>query len=84
MGIIEELVEIWPNEVCDRSTVHSRNDEGVESNIGNRYRVVDSLPSVNRWSNGKDESELRTIPKNFHRSQTRTMARLVGNGKVCI
>jgi len=64
--------------------VCSRDDERIELNAWDRYKVVNGLPPADRWPNRKDESRLRTIFKDVHRSSIRAMARLVSDSGVCI
>jgi len=47
-------------------------------------KVVYSISSINKWSNGKDEPGVRTIPLYIHQSLTRAMVWVVRNGRVCI
>ena len=46
--------------------IHSRNDERIESNVGNRYKVVNSTLPTNRRSNRKNESGPRTVPEDVY------------------
>ena len=66
------------------SSVCSRFNEGFECIVGDRDQVVDGIPSINRWSDRKDESGTGTVPEDVHRSSARTVAGVVGNGRVCL
>jgi len=46
VGIVKELVEIWPNEVCDREVERQKEEdamEGVEEGSGGHSPVAYSV-----------------------------------------
>ena len=81
------MIAVWlarKHHYGQKSTVHSRDDKGVEFNVGSWYKVVDSLLPTNRWTDGKNKSKARTISENVYQLQARAIARLVSNSRVYI
>ena len=56
----------------------------LNSLLGISNKTFNGLPPTNRWADRKSESGVRTVPKGFYRPQTRTMAGLARNGRICI
>ena len=46
--------------------------------VRDQDKIVYSILPTNRWPNGENEPEVRTISPNVYRSLTRTMARMAG------
>ena len=61
-----------------RTSICSRIDKGVKQNVGNKDKVVNSVPPTNGWANETYESRSRTVLEVFHRTQTERLARVVG------
>ena len=65
--------------IRQRSTVCSRNDEGVEQVVRDTDKTVYSLPSPDKWADRKSKPEVGTVSKGLYQPQARTVARLVRN-----
>jgi len=70
--------------IGQRSAVCGRNNEGTKPLIGNPNETLDSLLPSNRWANRKDKLGAGIVSEDLYQPQARAMARLVGNGKICI
>jgi len=53
-------------------------DKGVKQNVGDKDKVVNSVPPTNGWANGTYKSRSRTVLEVFCRTQTERLARVVG------
>ena len=61
-----------------RTSICGRIDKEVKQNVGDKDKVVNSVPPTNRWTDRTYESRSRTVLEVFHRTQTERLARVVG------
>jgi len=60
-----------------RTSICGGIDKGVKHNVGNKDKVVNSVPPTNRWADGMYKSRSRTVLEVFHRTQVERLAGVV-------
>jgi len=64
--------------VRQRTPVCGRVNKGVEQDVGNRDKTVNSIPPTNRWANRKNKPRIITISLVLHGTQIERLAGMVG------
>ena len=64
--------------VGSRASICGRFDKRVEQDVRNKDEVVNGVPLTDGWANGTYESGVGAVSKDFHRTQTKRLARVVG------
>jgi len=69
--------------IGQETTVHSRVNEGIKSDVRDRDKIIYSVPPTNGWANGTNEPRVRTILEVLCGAQAEGLARVASVGRVC-